>query len=121
MREVRGPLDAAEVGVHLRDGLVAAAREEVPVAVERDGHARVRHVGAGLLDVQARRDHEGRRRIPRLVQAGRGEARLLPRRASPAAHRRGIEGVFRGHAEQQSWSVRPVRSFWAASSFQSGE
>lgn len=73
----------------------------MPVAIERDVHARVAHVGRDLLDVQARSDHEGRRGVPGLVKSDRLEPRPLPRRARPPAHRRGVEGVRSRRAEQE--------------------
>ena len=82
---------AREERVEQPGRLALVARHQVAVAVERDHHARVTHVGAQRLRVDARRDHQRRERVPALVERDRLEPGSLPCPAGAVAQRLRLE------------------------------
>ena len=73
------PSDRAfEIAVEESRGLLLGAGEEVPVAVERDGHGGVPEEGREGLRVDARGDHQRREGVAAFVQADRVEPGGFP-------------------------------------------
>jgi hypothetical protein len=74
----RAPYRTPQVGVQKASRFLLVTGHQVPIQIEGDRHARVTHVRAQRLRVDARGDHERREGVPALVQRDRTQSRALP-------------------------------------------
>lgn len=106
---MRASRRASEVAIEEVSGLILVAREQMPVAIERDRDQRMPHVGRQGFRVHSCGDAEAGVGVARILKADRLKFRLLPRSRRAGAGGVVVEGAL--VAEEEVLPPSPEQAF----------